>query len=142
MTAQLAPHEVLRQEVEALGEQKMSLTAQIKTLKNTFQNMRNEAPLVEIECRQSLEAIKAQHAVERATLLAELDPLKSEVEVLKNRLASGQSKIDETKREMDRVIEERAKALAAVDAKLRERNLTLASIETSLHALKAKVSAL
>jgi chromosome segregation ATPase len=142
MTAQLAPHEVLRQEVDALESQKMALTAQIKSLENTLQNVRGKAPLVDIECRQKIEAIQARHEVERTALVAELDPLKSQVDVLKNTLAAGRSKIEAVQRQMDGVIEERAKALAAVDARLRERNLTLAAVETSLASLKAKVSAI
>lgn len=142
MAAQMTAMEMLVQEIEQLQNKKTSLQATVKAAESKLKDLLEQVVLKEYETRQQLITIQETCDVERATLSASLEPLRGQVNSLKQQVQSEDLKLKGMQERHSLTAQQQQTTLHAVSKQVEKKQSTLQTISEEIADLKAKVRAL
>ena len=142
MAAQMTAMEMLVQEIEQLQNKKTSLQATVKAAESKLKDLLEQVVLKEYETKQQLVTIQETHDVERTNLSASIEPLRGQVDSLKNQVKSEETKLKALHEHHSTCCQQNQATLNGLTKQVDKKQSTLQSLAGEIDQLKLKVASL
>lgn len=142
MSNELTPMELLTRKMIQLEDKQKAVDAAIKAGESRLKDIRSQYDLADVKVKYDLEQLELEQYRKRDELLQLIGPLQGQIDGLNNKVTNAQRELETILAEKQAVLDERRIEVSALDARIKEKQDTLASIEREIQSTKAKVAAL
>lgn len=142
MSIELTPMELLTRKMIQLEDKQKAVDAAIKAGESRLKDIRSQYDLADVKVKYDLEQLELEQYRKRDELLQLIGPLQGQIDGLNNKVMNAQRELEAILVEKQAVLDERRIEVSALDARIKEKQDTLASIEREIQSTKSKVAAL